>query len=164
MAQSRKDKQPELPLPARRGRPASLAQDAGLAGHGALSRAGFSDPTLVLRWDEIAGPETARLARPLRLGEGPGGGVLTLRAEPGAAIFLQHESRALCERINAYLGRQAVARLKFIPGPLAVRPRAQTRPKAKGPVPAADPAQKYVGPRGLREALLKLAQTRRPGH
>ncbi|HEX4294295.1 MAG TPA: DciA family protein, partial [Rhizomicrobium sp.] len=72
MAQSPKDKQPDAP-PARRGRPAALGQDAERAAQAALGRAGFSDPTLLLRWDEIAGPETARLARPLRLSEGPNG-------------------------------------------------------------------------------------------
>ena len=80
------------------------------------SRAGFSDPTLVLRWEEIAGSETARLAQPIKLSESASGGVLTLRAEPGAALFLQHDSRALCERINAYLGRTAVSRLRFVQG------------------------------------------------
>ena len=75
----------------------------------AFVRAGFVDPTLVLRWEEIAGSETAALAQPIKLSEGPSGGVLTLKAEPGAALFLQHESRSLCERINAYLGRPAVA-------------------------------------------------------
>jgi hypothetical protein len=164
MAQRRKDKQPELPLPARRGRAEALGNDARAVAQGALDRAGFADPTLVLRWDEIAGPETARLARPLRLSDGPSGGVLTLRAEPGAAVFLQHESRTLCERINTYLGRAAVARVKFVPGPVMARPRPQPRPPAKGPVPATDPARKYEGPEGLREALLKLAQARRPAH
>jgi hypothetical protein len=164
MAQRRKDKQPELALPYRRGRAEALGNDARAVAQNALDRAGFADPTLVLRWDEIAGPETARIARPLRLSEGPSGGVLTLRAEPGAAVFLQHESRTLCERINTYLGRAAVARLKFVPGPVAVRPRPPARPPAKGPVPVTDPARKYEGPEGLREALLKLAQARRPTH
>jgi hypothetical protein len=161
MAQRPKDKQPELPLSPRRGRAAALGDDARKVAQGALDRAGFADPTLVLRWDEIAGPETARLARPLKLSDGPSGGVLTLRAEPGAAVFLQHESRTLCERINTYLGRRAVARLKFVPGPIATRPKLPVRAAAKAPVPATDPARKYEGPEGLREALLKLAQVRR---
>ena len=109
MAETRKDKQPpEAPLP-RRGRTTPLGTEAGLAGQTAFVRAGFADPTLVLRWEEIAGAETAALAQPIKLSEGPSGGVLTLKAEPGAALFLQHESRALCERINTYLGRPAVA-------------------------------------------------------
>ena len=51
----------------RRGWVSALAPDAAVTAQTAFSRAGFSDPTLVLRWDEIVGPETARLARPLRL-------------------------------------------------------------------------------------------------
>jgi len=59
MAQTPDDKQPE---PRRRGRAGEVSGDATLAARGAFARAGFSDPTLVLRWSEIAGPDTARLA------------------------------------------------------------------------------------------------------
>lgn len=105
MAQSPKDKdkQPDQPPP-RRNRSEAVMHSAGFVGGAALARAGFRDPTLVLRWDEIAGPELARIARPLKWSEGASGGTLTLKAEPGAALFLQHETRALCERINTYLG------------------------------------------------------------
>ncbi len=164
MAQTRKDKQPgDAPL-VRRGRAVALGPDAELAARNALNRAGFTDPTLVLRWEEIAGTETARLTHPIRLAEDASGGVLTLRAEPGAALFLQHESRALCERINAYLGRAAIARLRFVQGPVTARAQSAPPKVNKAPVPAADPARKYQGPEGLREALLRLAQSRRPGH
>ena len=152
---------PEEP-PKRRNWVAPLAPDAAATGQTAFIRAGFSDPSLVLHWDEIAGPETARLARPLRLSEGPSGGVLTLKAEPGAAVFLQHETRSLCERINSYLGRPTVARLKFVEGALAPRPKAPLRRSPPGSaLPPSDPAQKYTGPDGLREALWKLARARR---
>src|SRR5689334_24352128 len=121
MTHSSREKQPEEP-PKRRARAEAVGRDASIAARAAFVRAGFLDPTLVLRWTEIAGAETARIARPLRLSEGASGGVLTLRAEPAAAsggvltlraepaaaLFLQHESRALCERINGYLGRAAV--------------------------------------------------------
>jgi len=161
MAETRRDKQqPDAP-PARRSRATPLAAETGPTVQNAFLRAGFTDPTLVLRWNEIAGTETAALAQPLRLSEGPSGGVLTLKAEPGAAVFLQHESPALCERINAYLGRPAVARLRFVQGALRSHSApARQRPPA-GPVPAADPAKKYQGPEGLREALLRLARNRR---
>jgi hypothetical protein len=160
MAEMRSDKQPSGPPPARRGWATPLGVETGLTGQSAFLRAGFGDPTLVLRWDEIAGPETAALAQPVRLSEGPSGGVLTLRAEPGAAVFLQHESPALCERINAYLGRPAVARLRFVQG--GVQRRADPSPKRPpaSPVPETDPASKYQGPQALREALLKLARKR----
>jgi hypothetical protein len=164
MAQSRKDKQPDDAPPPRRGWVGALGPDVEVAAQTALSRAGFSDPTLVLRWEEIAGSETARLAQPIKLSESAVGGVLTLRAEPGAALFLQHDSRALCERINAYLGRAAINRLRFVQGPLTQRERQPLPKLAKDPVPAADPARKYDGPEGLRDALLRLAQARRAGH
>ena len=106
MARTPKDIQDTAP--SRHNRPTAVGQDAKWAGASAFVRAGFGDPTLVLRWNEIAGPEVARLAQPLKFSEGPSGGTLTLRTTPGAALFLSHEKRALCARINAYLGREAV--------------------------------------------------------
>lgn len=147
--------------PSRRNWVGPLATDASAVGQTAFLRAGFSDPALVLHWEEIAGPETARLARPLRLSQGPQGGVLTLLAEPGAAVFLQHETRALCDRINSFLGRSAVARLKFIQGSLTQRPAPQPKLKVPETLALSDPARHYQGPEGVREALLRLARARR---
>ena len=83
MARTPKDSQPEPPLQ-RRGWVQPVGGDAQGAASAAFARAGFSDPTLVLRWREIAGPEVARLAQPMKLS----GDILTLRATPGAALFL----------------------------------------------------------------------------
>ena len=149
----------EVP-PRRRNRPLAVAGDAGSVAGAAFLRAGFGDPTLVLRWREIAGPEVARLARPMRFSEGPSGGTLTLRAAPGAALFLAHEKRALCERINAYLGRPAVAQLKFSQGPLLPPPPKPPRQKPAGPLPAGDPSRRYQGPEDLTKALQALARRR----
>jgi hypothetical protein len=146
--------------PQRRNWVSPLAPGAAAAGQTAFLRAGFSDPALVLHWEEIAGPETARLARPFRLAQGPHGGVLTLMAEPGAAVFLQHESRALCERINLFLGRPAVARLKFVQVALTRLPPPPPRRPLPGALPENDPARRYQGPEALREALHKLARAR----
>lgn len=148
-------------LPHRRNWVSALAPDAIVAGQTALVRAGFGDPTLVVHWAQIAGAETARLARPLRLSQGPHGGVLTLLAEPGAAVFLQHDTRALCDRINTYLGRPAVARLKFVQGSLTQRPEPPPRVKTPETLSPSDPAQSYQGPDGVREALWRLARARR---
>ena len=144
--------------PLRRGRAQAVAGDATLAGRVAFSRAGFSDPTLVLRWTEIAGTEIARIARPLKFSEASG--VLTLLAEPGAALFLGHDARALAGRINAYLGRNAVARIKFVQGMLATQPAA-AQPLKPGPAPGPqDPVHKYRGPESLKNALQSLARWR----
>ena len=146
--------------PPRRNRVQAVAGDVTRAGTAAFSRAGFTDPTLVLRWSEIAGPEVARLAQPVKFTEGPGGGTLTLRATPGAALFLAHEKRPLCERINAYLGRQAVTQLKFSQGSLLPRPPAPKVSKPAGPLAPADPSRRYQGPESLKAALEALARRR----
>jgi hypothetical protein len=85
-----------------------------------------------------------------------------VRAAPGAALFLAHEKRALCERINAYLGRAAVAQLKFSQGALPVRPPPPKPQKPAGPLPAGDPSRRYQGPEGLTRALQALARRREP--
>jgi len=156
MSKSGSDEQP-----ARRHWAEAVARDAAAVGQAAFRRAGFNDPSLVLRWDAIAGPEVAQLARPLRLTEGPHGGVLTLLALPGAAVFLQHESRALCDRINTFLGRAAVARLRFVQGPLKPRPAPPRRRPVPGPVGSHDPAALYDGPESLRQAIQRLSRARR---
>ena len=118
--------------------------------------------TLVLRWQEIVGPEVARLAQPIKLAAAAEGGTLTLKCEPGAALFLQHESRSLVGRINGYLGRQAVSRIRFVQGPLATRPLPPVRTPSKKQPAQDDPACRYAGPEGLKSALLNLAGRRRP--
>jgi hypothetical protein len=154
---------PEETQPSRRGRAAPLSGDAGKAASSAFARMGFADPSLVLRWREIAGPGVARLCQPLRFSEGPQGGTLTLKALPGAALFLGHESRALTARINQYLGRPAVARLKFVQGPFG-SPRSAAKPRiAAAEAKVNDPAHRWQGPDGLKTALLSLARWRESG-
>jgi hypothetical protein len=159
---SRKQSDKNADDPPRRGRTVAVARDASLVGGTAFARAGFSDPSLVLRWTEIAGPEIARIARPLKFSEGPSGGVLTLLAEPGAALFLGHDARALAQRINAYLGRAAVARVKFVQGALTPLPIPTRPPKPGPPAKAGDPVHGYQGPEGLKNALQSLARWRSP--
>jgi len=129
-------------------------------GAAAFQRAGFRDPALVLHWAEIVGPEVARFAQPMKLSDGPSGGVLTLKAEPAAAVFLQHETRSLCERINAYLGRAAVVRLRFVNGPIEARPMPKLPPGLSPEPPGSDPARGFSGPDRLKAALLHLARAR----
>ena len=157
MAQPPKQKQDEAP-PSRRGRAASVAADVGRAAETAFARAGFDNPVLVLRWTEIAGKDVARLARPLRFS--PKDGVLTLLAEPGAALFLGYESRTLAARINAWLGKPAVRRIKFLQGKLDQR-FTGSAPFKPGKTPkSGDPSLGYRGPEGLKAALQSLARWR----
>ena len=134
---------------------------SGAVGAAAFARAGFSDPTLVLRWVEIVGPDIARFAEPIKLSDGPSGGTLTLRAEPAAAVFMQHQTRALCDRINAFLGSPAIAKLRFVNGAVAARPEPERHPKPPAQLPAGDPASDFAGSEQLKAALQNLARARR---
>ena len=141
----------------------AIGADAAAVGQSAFLHSGFSDPTMVMHWEAIAGPDVAVLTRPLRLTQGPHEGVLTLLCEPGAAIFLQHESPALCDRINTFLGRAVVSRFKFVQRSLPKRPPPAQRRHAPGPMRTGDPAATFEGPDSLREALLRLARARHQG-
>jgi hypothetical protein len=147
--------------PPRRNWVGAVSMDASMAAKPAFTRAGFQDPTLVLHWAEIAGPQVAALATPIKLTDGPSGGVLTLKSEPGAAVFLQHQTRDLCDRINGYLGRPAVARLRFVQGPLVQKAPPRPPRSKPGPVLPTDAALKYEGPDKVRDALINLARARR---
>lgn len=149
---SQSAKQGPLQETSRRGRAASAGVDAlGLAA-AVLKRAGFPDSTLVLRWAAIAGDEVARIAQPVKYQEGPHGAVLTLRCEPAASVFLQHETRGLTERVNRYLGAGRIARIRLVPGPVE-RPLEPAR--RRPPPPQAEP------PRDLAQALNRLGALRR---
>ena len=138
-----------------------MGGDARNAAAAAFARAGFNDPALVLHWTEIAGAEVARLARPYRFSEKDG--TLTLLAEPAAALFLGHESRTLAARINAWAGRPAVTRVKFVQGRLS-QPAMPALPPKPGKSPQSnDPALHYQGPEALKAALQSLARWR-AGH
>lgn len=143
------------PSTARRGWAGHAGEDA--LGHvgAALERAGFADATLVLRWREIAGENIARIAEPLKLTEGLEGGVLTLKCEAGASVFLQHQTRALQERLATYLGPGRIARIRLVPGELERSQGLPDHPSSGVASPDEPP-----GPPSLPEALERLHRRR----
>ncbi len=148
------DAEPEAPAPIpRRGRADAAGHDALGHASGALGKAGFADMSLVLRWREIAGPELARIAIPSRFQEGPEGATLSLRCEPGAALFLQHQTRPLIERLNSYLGPGRVVRLRFVPGRINVAPELPAHPAGAR---SGDGAAERPKPESLHDALDRL--------
>ena len=152
MSQSAKKDQPQETI--RRGRAGAVGADAlGIAG-AALRRAGFPDSSIVMRWREIAGEAVAEVAEPVKFQEGPSGAVLTLRCEPGAAVFLQHETRPLIGRLNTFLGPGRIARIRLVPGQLS-RPVEPKPHPMLGRQPAPEPAET-----GLSGALARLGRLR----
>jgi hypothetical protein len=163
---AKREKQPPLENapPPRRNRAGAIGNDAQKLARAGFERAGFLESGLVLRWKEIVGPEVARIARPLRFAEGATGGVLTLKADPAAAVFLQHESRTLCGRINAYLGRDTVQRLRFVAGEITTETKSGRPPRSPAEPGSGDPVRQFSGSDSLKSALLALARARRGQH
>jgi hypothetical protein len=156
------------PEPERRGR--GFAHAAGLLGpqmRDLASRRGFSDASLLTRWDEIAGPALAPHCRPLRISRATdgAGGVLHLLAAPGRGPELTASAPLLVERVNAALGHRAVSRIRltqtaaegFAEGQSPFAPAPPPRPE---PALAADTRALLgaVEDEGLRMALERLGK------
>jgi hypothetical protein len=145
---------PDGPTGARRGWAGHAGEDALGHATAALHRAGFLDATLVLRWRQIAGADIARIAEPVRLTGGPEGGVLTLKCEPGAAVFLQHQTRDLLERLATYLGPGRIARVRLVSAELE---RGEGLPDHPA---LGDGADEQPGQASLSQALDRLERRR----
>jgi len=84
---------------------------------------------LIASWDEIAGEQHAAQSRPEKLqwprqlsDDDPfEPATLIVACEGGHAMFLQHDSAAIINRINTYFGFSAVARLKLVQKPIVRR-------------------------------------------
>ena len=151
MTETAKSPSPQAPGKKRR---ASRAAGERIVDHASaiFLRAGFKDPGFLLHWPAIAGAHIARLAQPVKWQESAAGAVVTLRCEPGAAVLLQHETRALVEKCNAYLGSGRIARLKLVPGALPVKSEMPSHP-----APESAPRPDKID---LAEALERLRRLR----
>jgi hypothetical protein len=98
---------------------------------------GFAEGHILAHWPDIAGdviaeysaPERLVFPRRIREGRGPSGAAtLEIRVDGPIALEIRHLEPQIIERINAYYGYSAVARLKLTQGPLPPRPRARRRP------------------------------------
>jgi hypothetical protein len=129
----------------------------------AFKRQGFASREIVTRWPEIAGPEIAAHAEPMRMqwprqkNDGDSEpATLILRVEGPAAIEIQHLSGLIIERVNQFFGWQAVDRITLRQAPLARRPKPAAL-RQIDPVAAAHIAETLaVADDGLRAALGRL--------
>ena len=87
----------------------------------ALWRRGFFEPALVTHWDAVVGPELAGRTAPMRIvfpNRERSGGVLHVRVDGAFAVELQHMAPQVVERLNAFCGYAALARLALHQGPV----------------------------------------------
>jgi hypothetical protein len=132
----------------------------------AFEKHGFQSADLLSHWPDIVGTETAALCTPDRItwtrpkntGETPTG-TLTLLSAPGRALDVQYKAEGLRERINAYLGYAAIARIKVLPGnavPPAAHQPGPSHAVQPAPPPDLPPALAAVEDPGLKDALTRL--------
>jgi hypothetical protein len=142
--------------PLRRG-PRMLALDHQSAARDAFAARGFENPQLVLRWREFAGPILGLLTAPIALSPQ---GQLTISADPSVAVFLQHQTPQLIQRVNLALGAAAVAKVKVVSGKFRRPPPARAKPALSSVQRhwAAHTAGQVQDP-DLRAALQKLAES-----
>jgi len=113
---------------------------------------------LKAEWAAVVGAELAALTWPEALGRD---GALKLRVASTLALDLQHRAPLVIERINRYFGREAVARLVLLQGPLplAVPPAAATpTPLAAEDATALDLRLGDIADPELRAALAQLGR------
>ena len=132
------------------------------------ARFGQGADALKARWREIVGVELARRTEPTKLVKPRtgGGATLELRVEGPSAAIIQHRAPDILDRVNLFLGRGAVAKLRIVQGPLrGVAKRggpalASARRRLKPPLDAAAEQALAARLEGFPEGRLKAALTR----
>lgn len=158
MAKAPSDDKPAAPRSGRKG-PWRVSGAAGGLARAIAGRNGFSVIAVATRWREIAGEALAAHTQPLSVSKNASGGTLLLKAESGAALLVQHQSREIMARVNALLGEGAVTSIRLTQGTIA---RARQEPKPAPPrLTAAEEAAvrdqvAKVGDDVLRDRLARL--------
>ena len=148
----------------RRGAMRALAADVSRIVKPALGKRGFAEGQMVAQWAEIVGADLARRMMPEKLTFPPGerrDGALRLRVAPGFALEAQHREPQILERLNAFFGYRALARLILVQGPLpADRATAPRRRRDLAASERAALAQRVasIADGELREALTRLGE------
>ncbi len=110
-----------------------------------IRKRGLAKADILAWWPDIVGKAYAGRTRPERIrwprASDPGGGAATLiiRCDPSVALQLTHESDQIRERLNRFLGFQAVGAVRIIQHPIA--PEIDKPPETPPQNRAADPGR-----------------------
>ena len=130
----------------------------------AYAKQGFASRELVTRWAEIAGSEVATHSQPLKIqwprpveGQPQQPATLVLRVEGPMALEIQHSSDVILQRVNRFLGWNAVGRLALRQAPLSRgKPRKATKAPDAASVAKIAATLSSVEDDDLRTALARL--------
>lgn len=142
-----------------------LSDLVGKALEPAIARRGFATADLLANWPAIAGAALAEFTAPEKIlwprdtSEEFAPGVLVLKVDGPKAIFVQHETSEIVDRLNAFFGYAAIGQLRIIQGPVGKRP-AKALERASRPVdePALAATVAPVESDALRAALERLGR------
>ncbi|MBO6639409.1 MAG: DUF721 domain-containing protein [Roseitalea sp.] len=131
-------------------------------------RAGLS-LALIDAWPEIAGAPIAEASCPLKIDwprrrredDAFEPGVLVVAAEAMAALHIQHQTGEIVARINAFMGFDAVCRIKLVQKQLAEPPktRREPRPLSAAETDRIDRLADGFDDAGLRDAVRRLGRS-----
>lgn len=107
---------------------------------------GFAQADVLARWPEIVGENISTAARPERIrwprtgagaGKAAGGGTLFVKAMAGRGLDLQQSVPLIIERINRFLGYNAIIAVKIqqsheVPAATPITPSAEVHTEAPG--------------------------------
>jgi hypothetical protein len=131
----------------------------------AFQKHGFAQQELLSRWPQIVGDAIAALASPERIRwprtaiSGPmSGGTLHVKAVAGRGLEVQYAVPAMLDRINQFLGYQALTAIKVVQGHEAAQPPS-VQPLEPAPI-SPDVARKIAAIENpaLQESLARLAE------
>ena len=126
---------------------------------------GFAVSRLLTHWSEVAGPDVARICRPVDVSYGRGfGATLTLLTTGAEAPMLEMQKDKIRERVNACYGYAAIQKLRitqtaatgFAEGRAAFEPAPKAEPAPSPIKPQAVEVAKDVTDSELRAALERL--------
>jgi hypothetical protein len=142
-----------------------LSEILGKTINDVFAKQGFASRELITRWSEIVGREVAAHAQPLKIqwmrpvaDQPVEPATLILRVEGPAALEIQHASGIIIERVNRFLGWNAIGRLALRQAPLS-RPQKRSLPKPPDAAAVARAAEELttVSDADLRQALARLS-------
>jgi hypothetical protein len=136
-----------------------LPQIAGRA----MRRRGFAEGSILSNWAAIVGDVLAAETMPQKLSFPRGentGGTLHIRVSGAFSTELQHLAPQVTEKINAFFGYAAVAKLTLAQGPIT---RARAKPRRKAALPLSGPPSpelakilSQIDDKDLKASLLEL--------
>lgn len=125
---------------------------------------------LVQSWEEIVGPRLAATSRPEKI-QWPSRAreedafepaVLVIACEGAAALHIQHETTEIIARVNAYLGFNAIGRIRIVQKPVsapAARPPRKLAPLGEAEARKLRGTVAAIHDEGLRASLEQLGRS-----